>query len=190
MQFNLKVFFQWFVTSIWHSLLVYLMVEIALYTEVTIIGGGSNDLWINGTVLYACILITVSLKFALTITYGSACRSRSHPLFGISRYWPWPVFVVLFGSLAIYMLELAVTGFKFITFYSDAQALYTIFPRIFSHAFFYFTILLVPVMCLLIDYSIQFIDREYFTQDWHAAQELWRLFEYVHFCHPLTVRSC
>ena len=69
----------------------------------------------------------------------------------VVSYWAWPNHLAIWGSLAVYVLVILVCGVKLITFYQDAVALYEIFPLLFSNAQFWFTILLVPLTCLLRD---------------------------------------
>ena len=60
--------------------------------------------------------------------------------------------MAIWGSFAVYILVLLVCGFKLISFYADAVALYQVFPLLFANAQFYFTLIIVPTVCLFRDF--------------------------------------
>jgi len=153
--FNLKTFFGWFFTSILHSLLIYLLVTQVFFKDVIFTDGSDSGIFTLGTVAYCCVLLTVTGKIAF-----------------VSSYWTIWNQVVIWGSVLLYFLVLLLCGQLYISFYADALALYEIFGRLFGSAQFYVTIIFVPLVCLLRDIIWRYIQRTYFFQDYHIAQEI------------------
>jgi len=156
--FSLKVFFGSFFNSIYHSLLIFFLVDYFFYSEQIFPNGGDQDIYSVGTMLFFCVLLTVTGKMCL-----------------MTRFWTIWNHLAYWGGVVIYLLVFIVCGFVFITFYEDAQALFGEAPRLLPTAQFYFTILVVPVICLLRDFLWIYVKRTLRPETYHIIQEQQRL---------------
>jgi len=153
--FCLSGFFGWFVTSIYHSLLIYFLVALGIYSDPVLSRGCDSGLYLLGTVIYCCVFITVTGKIAL-----------------MSTYWTVWNHVLLWGSLIIYFVMVIFCGSFFFASFSDAADLYEISTRLLTTGQFYFTVLLVPFTCLLRDIAWRFYQRTFTPLEYHLVQDV------------------
>ncbi|CAG8666820.1 7417_t:CDS:2, partial [Acaulospora morrowiae] len=70
----------------------------------------------------------------------------------------WVVFIIIYGTIA--------PKLKF------SEEYHGIVPKLFSSPVFYFTVLLIPVICLLRDYAWKYVKRMYHPRSYHVVQEI------------------
>jgi len=114
------------------------------------------DLFSLGTVSYTCVVLTVNLKLALEI-----------------RYWTWANHFFLWGSIVAYAVWLVVYGVLFDNPTVDAGSdLYYVIFHLVQTPLFWFSIIIVPWICLFRDYTWKFIFRTNMPQSYHIIQEI------------------
>ncbi|EGG17651.1 P-type ATPase [Cavenderia fasciculata] len=126
--------------------------------------GRSVDLFTVGTVAYSCIVITVNLKLALEV-----------------RYWTWLNHAFTWGSIVLYFIWLLVFGkFWEMNSFDVGSDLYDIIYRAGQSALFYFTLIMVPIICLFRDFSWKYITRDIRPHSYHVVQEIARKEKRLH----------
>lgn len=154
--FNFKVFWGWVLNAIWQSLVLYGFVALTFTHANSFYSGRAIDLFSMGTVSYTCVVFTVNLKLALEI-----------------RYWTWPNHLFLWGSIVAYCLWLIVYGVLFDNPTVDAGSdlFYVIFHLV-TTPLFWFTIIIVPWICLIRDVTWKYIVRTNLPRSYHIIQEI------------------
>jgi len=138
---------------------VFVLVDVFFYRDTFFSEGGHDqDIYALGTVLFVCVLLVVTGKISLVTRYWTIWNHSAY-FGGVVRI------CLLFSSSSpptgsppfdyqiAFFLVVGVCGSVFITFYTDAQALYGEAPQLFKSPQFYLTIVIVPVACLLKDFA-------------------------------------
>ena len=110
--------------------------------------GAVHGHWYMGSLLYSCVLVTVTLKASLTIRYSS--HRVIH--FVTISYWTKYTVIAVVGSLALWFL--------FLPFYEAVSPLFQISEELqgvsrplFLSATFWLTIIICPAACLIRDFA-------------------------------------
>jgi len=131
-----------------------------IFSEVSpSINGTLPGLWDTGTIIYTCVIVTVTMKLAL--------ETHHWTLFNHIANW---------GSILVWFIFLLIYGIFWSDFKSlgAGEALYYTIYEIGTYPAFYFTILLIPVICLFRDFLWKFFQRnsvKFFQPD-HIIQEI------------------
>jgi phospholipid-transporting ATPase len=146
----------WLLNSAYHSIVVLLCPLLVLWHDVPDSTGRTAGLWYNGVLIYTAVLLLVTLKLALEIR-------------------TWTIFhhIAVWGSLAVYAIFCVVWHVIALIPIGTlgVEVLFVIFHLLRS-PLFYFTLLLVPLLALLRDFSWKFMFRSYLPQDYHIVQEV------------------
>jgi len=154
--FNFKLFWGWVANAIFQSLILYGFVALTFTHSNTFHSGRAIDLFTLGTVSYTCVVLTVNLKLALEI-----------------RYWTWVNHLFLWGSIVAYIVWLLVYGVFFQNDTVDAGSdIYYSIYHLFTTPLFWFTIIIVPLICLYRDFTWKYIVRTNLPKSYHIIQEL------------------
>eukprot|EP00162_Nutomonas_longa_P015389 comp22295_c0_seq1/m.53328 comp22295_c0_seq1/g.53328 ORF comp22295_c0_seq1/g.53328 comp22295_c0_seq1/m.53328 type:complete len:1167 (-) comp22295_c0_seq1:215-3715(-) len=151
--FNLKLFWIWLFTGVYHSL-VFFWTTYFIFKEGTISSTGhSFGLWSMGTFAYSCIVITVNFKIALHTSYWTF----------YNHFFTW-------GSIALW--------FAFVSVYANFAELipdaYRIAIDLYKTPTFWLGIIFAVCACLLPDYIVKFVFRNYSPLPVHVIKEIER----------------
>ncbi|KAG8926722.1 hypothetical protein FRC02_008714 [Tulasnella sp. 418] len=147
-------FWMWIFNAFYHSLLLFGFSLILFWGDLKLADGLDSGHWFWGTMLYLAVLLTVLGKAAL-----------------VSDLWTKYTVAAMPGSFIFTMIFLPVyalvaPALNFSTEYAN------IVPRLWSNSIFYFTIILLPFVCLIRDYVWKYYRRTYNPASYHIAQEL------------------
>eukprot|EP00753_Platysulcus_tardus_P014724 PLAT4437.5.p2 GENE.PLAT4437.5~~PLAT4437.5.p2 ORF type:complete len:1302 (-),score=768.67 PLAT4437.5:273-4115(-) len=137
-QWNLDLnhwrFIEWIVNSVVHAIISYYIPLGALWALT------EGDLFIDGTIIYSCLLMTMNLKVAVETLSWTRIN--------------WFVFL---GSIFLYALFLVV----YPAFLGLSAQFYWVSYRMMEGAAFWFLLILVPTTALIYDYILKYIRREF-----------------------------
>ncbi|KAJ1953399.1 aminophospholipid translocase, partial [Linderina pennispora] len=110
--------------------------------------------WVYGVIIYTAVLITVLLKAAL-----------------ITNLWTKWTVVAIPGSLILWLgfLPLYAWAAPKLRTSTEFQG---IVPHVYGNPMFWFTIILLPVLCMMRDYGWKYLKRMYYTRGYHVVQEI------------------
>jgi phospholipid-transporting ATPase len=135
MFFQMHSFFLWIFNGVYHSLLLYFVSQFIWSWDPTQGDGRAAGHWVWGTALYTAVLATVLGKAAL-----------------VTDTWTKYTFLAIPGSMILWMI--------FIPLYATVESRLDpseenigVALRLFSSPAFWFMALLLPVACLLRDFS-------------------------------------
>ncbi|KAK3848100.1 MAG: hypothetical protein J3R72DRAFT_361222 [Linnemannia gamsii] len=142
----------WGIASFWHSGVLFAGIYGSLLHGV--VNGASETLDIPMVSFYAgsLVLITVTLKMLLMISHYTM-----------------PIFLALGISMAGYVVVFI--GLELVGMLESG-----VFTAMHSMPLYYLGLLVIPVACLLPDYTIAYVMRQYFPSDAQIIQEDQRLF--------------
>ncbi|KDQ19994.1 hypothetical protein BOTBODRAFT_125521 [Botryobasidium botryosum FD-172 SS1] len=152
--FTPMAFWMWVANALYHSLILFGFSVIMFWGDLKQSTGFDTGHWFWGTTLYLAVLLTVLGKAAL-----------------ISDLWTKYTVAAIPGSFVFTMLYLPIycvvaPAIGFSIEYSN------IVPRLWTDAIFYFSLLLLPCVCLLRDLAWKYYKRTYHPASYHIAQEL------------------
>lgn len=133
--FKMHSFFSWVATAFYHSLILYVGSELIWWRDLPLPNGTVAGHWVWGTALYTAVLATVLGKAAL-----------------ISNIWTkWHVMAIP-GSMLAYMIFISIyaTVFPMINVSTEYKG---VIPVLAASAVFWLQGLVLPVLCLLRDFS-------------------------------------
>jgi len=152
--FDQRRFWGWTANAFYHSLLAYIFVTAAFWNGIQVDNGPLDYLWVWGTVLYFVVLATVLGKAAL-----------------VSDLWTKYTFAAIPGSflftlifVAIYALIAPRLGFS--------KELDHIDGLLYGCTTMWFSLILVPIVCLLRDFAWKYWQRTYRPKAYHVVQEV------------------
>ncbi|KAI8324877.1 phospholipid-translocating P-type ATPase [Martensiomyces pterosporus] len=151
--FNARAFWGWAINAFYHSVILFFLGTAILFNDSEhdgLIGGH----WVYGVIIYTAVLATVLVKAAL-----------------ITNLWTKWTVVAIPGSLVLWFIFLpvyAVVAPKFRT----STEYDGIIVHIYANPKFWFSIILLPVLCMLRDYSYKYLKRMYYTKAYHVVQEI------------------
>jgi len=151
--FNFKVFWAWFFNAIFHSIICFGFVAPVFMHSVPYSNGRAVDLFSIGITSFTCVVITVTLKLGLE-----------------TRYWTWINHFVMWGSIIVYACWLMVYG-VFFAGTSIGSDIYQVVFELYTTPLYYFTIIMVPIICLFRDLTWKFVQRTALPESYHIIQE-------------------
>jgi phospholipid-transporting ATPase len=150
--FNIGLFWLWLGTGVWHSVVFFFVTYFIFRGEGPLNSAGhSGGLWMLGTFTYTGIVITVNLKIALHTSYWTF----------YNHFFTW-------GSIALWFVFVSIYA-NFVKLLPDA---YSIAFHLYGSPPYWIGIVLIPVICLLPDYTAKFIIRNWFTMPVHVVKEI------------------
>jgi len=152
--FTKTAFWLWVVNALYHSLVTFGFSIILYWGDLKQSNGLDSGHWFWGTDLYLIVLLTVLGKAAL-----------------VSDLWTKYTVAAIPGSFIFAMVFLPIYAFVTpeIGFSTEYRGLV---PRLWGNSIFYFSLLLVPIVCLARDYVWKYYRRTYIPASYHIAQEL------------------
>ncbi|GLT86354.1 hypothetical protein SLE2022_044990 [Rubroshorea leprosula] len=156
-----NVFFKWRVVAIWAFFAVYQ--SLVFYHFVTTSSSAAQSssgkvfgLWDVSTMAFTCVVVTVNLRLLMM------CNSitRWHYIGVGGSIVAWFLFIFLYSGL--------------MTKHDRQENIYWVIYILMSTAYFYVTLLLVPVAALLGDFIYQGVQRWFFPYDYQIVQEIHR----------------
>jgi len=145
--FNIKEFWKWIGLSIYHSILLFWLPLGAMQTGVQWSHGGSDGYLVLGNTVYTLVVITTCLKAGLEM-----------------NAWTWPCHASIWGSILIWFLFLIVYSHIWPVF-SLALNMRNMFEMIVSTPVFWFSLVLVLIVTLLLDFSYKSIKNTLFLNE-------------------------
>ncbi|KAG8883990.1 hypothetical protein FRB97_005434 [Tulasnella sp. 331] len=152
--FTPRAFWMWILNALYHSVLLFGFSVILFWGDLKSGDGKDTGHWFWGTTLYLAVLLTVLGKAALISDLWTKYTVAAIPG------------SFLFTMVALPLYALVAPNLGFSTEY------YGIVPRLWGDAIFWFTILLLPFVCLIRDYGWKYYRRTYTPASYHIAQEL------------------
>lgn len=133
--YNHKVFSRWIANCFFHSLLIFFLLS-NMYGDGAILNNGYvSDNWMLGEIVYTCVLITITWKAA--IISDTFVRFTFYSIFGSILLWFF--FFPIYGTIA-----------PMIPF---SPELYNMIPNMFTSASMWFSIILIPILVNIRDYT-------------------------------------
>lgn len=152
--FKMHSFFSWILNGFYHSLIAYFVSELIWYWDLPQSDGKIAGHWVWGTALYTAVLATVLGKAAL-----------------VTNIWTKYTFLAIPGSMVIWLgfIPIYATVAPKIGFSTEYDG---VVPRLFASPVFWLMAFLLPVLCLLRDFSWKYAKRMYRPQTYHHVQEI------------------
>ncbi|XP_057312716.1 probable phospholipid-transporting ATPase IA isoform X2 [Hydractinia symbiolongicarpus] len=152
--FNVKVFWIWIFTAIYHSILLFYLPRLIFEHDVAFSDGLVVGQWFVGDVVYTCVVITVCLKAALEIDTWSI---YSH--------------ISIWGSI--------ISWFIFLLIYCTPLLAMALAPNmigqdrmLYTCVLFWLTALIIPVITLFVDFLFHSFQRTFKKNTRQKIQEL------------------
>ncbi|KAF8496459.1 calcium transporting ATPase [Russula emetica] len=152
--FTKTAFWLWVGNALYHSIVAFGFSIILFWGDLKQSTGYDSGHWFWGTMLYLAVLLTVLGKAAL-----------------VSDIWTKYTVAAIPGSFVFTMIFLPL--YIAIAPSVDVSLEYQgLDPRLFTDSVFWFTILLVPAICLSRDFVWKYYRRTYMPASYHIAQEI------------------
>eukprot|EP00002_Diphylleia_rotans_P031678 TRINITY_DN6598_c0_g1_i1.p1 TRINITY_DN6598_c0_g1~~TRINITY_DN6598_c0_g1_i1.p1 ORF type:complete len:677 (+),score=127.31 TRINITY_DN6598_c0_g1_i1:1636-3666(+) len=152
--FNTKNFWSWCLNGFFHSLILFFMVNASFEASFPSPNGMSSDIWIMGTTLYTCVVVTVNMKITLEVA-------------------SWTMFhhITIWGSILFWFIFLAVYSnvYPAIPVGAEVSGMAT---ALYSTPVFYVVIFIVVSICLIRDIIWKYVNRTYYARWYHIIQEI------------------
>ncbi|CAA7261647.1 unnamed protein product [Cyclocybe aegerita] len=152
--FTKTSFWLWVINALYHSLILYGFSIILFWGDLKLSDGLDSGHWFWGTTLYLAVLLTVLGKAAL-----------------ISDLWTKYTVAAIPGSFIFTMLFLPLYAVvaPAIGFSTEYQG---IVPVLWTNSVFYFVLIMIPLFCLVRDFTWKYYRRTYMPSSYHIVQEL------------------
>eukprot|EP01095_Lingulamoeba_sp_RSL-Kostka_P008379 TRINITY_DN2784_c0_g1_i2.p1 TRINITY_DN2784_c0_g1~~TRINITY_DN2784_c0_g1_i2.p1 ORF type:complete len:909 (+),score=364.41 TRINITY_DN2784_c0_g1_i2:325-3051(+) len=148
--FTYSSLFVWLLNAVWHSI-VFIFVGVFLQAnEPFYFNGKTTGLRVMGNIVATMAIVTVILRIAIE-----------------TNHWNILVHCGIWGSISCYFLVLFVESF--IPAFFPRQ--YFMFIIVFQNPTFWFTFVIVLVICLVPDIVVKHFHREFYPEDWMILQE-------------------
>ncbi|KAF6146186.1 hypothetical protein GIB67_005834, partial [Kingdonia uniflora] len=156
-----NTFFKWRVVGVWAFFSLYQ--SLVLYHFLTASSRSAQNssgkmfgLWDISTMAFTCVVVTVNLRLLM------ACNSitRWHYISIGGSILAWFIFIFLYSGI--------------MTPYDRQENIFFTIYVLMSTSYFYFILLLVPIVALLGDFVYQGIQRWFFPYDYQIIQEIHR----------------
>jgi phospholipid-transporting ATPase len=152
--FNVKVFWIWIFTAIYHSILLFWLPKAVFAHDTSFDDGTVVGQWFVGNVVYSCVVITVCLKAALELDSWTI----------LSHFAIW-------GSI--------LSWFLFLLIYCTPWLAMKVAPNmvgqdrmLYSCPLFWFSLILVPALTLMVDFVYHGIQRTFKKNTRQRIQEM------------------
>ncbi|KAJ7209673.1 calcium transporting ATPase [Mycena pura] len=152
--FTTTAFWLWVGNALYHSLLLFGFSVILFWGDLKQATGFDSGHWYWGTMLYLAVLLTVLGKAALISDLWTKYTVAAIP----------GSFIFAMAFLPLYALVTPAIGFS--------QEYAGLVPRLWTDWIFYFVLLLIPIFCLVRDFTWKYYRRTYMPLSYHIAQEL------------------
>ncbi|KAI0262598.1 calcium transporting ATPase [Gloeopeniophorella convolvens] len=152
--FTKTAFWLWVGNALYHSIIAFGFSVILFWGDLKQSNGLDSGHWFWGTMLYIAVLLTVLGKAALVSDIWTKYTVAAIPGSFIFTMLFLPVYIVVAPSIGF---SLEYRGLD---------------PRLFTDSVFWFTIILVPAICLCRDFVWKYYRRTYMPASYHIAQEI------------------
>ncbi|KAL0888990.1 hypothetical protein Bca101_012973 [Brassica carinata] len=154
-------FFKWRVVAVWATSAVYQSLVCYLFVTTSSFGAINSSgkifgLWDVSTLVFTCLVIAVNVRILLM----SNSITRWHYITVGGSILAWLVFAFIYCGIT--------------TPRDRNENVYFVIYVLMSTFYFYFTLLLVPVVSLLGDFIFQGVERWFFPYDYQIVQEIHR----------------
>jgi len=143
----------WVVSGVWHSLVVYFGSQLLFTSDVIFENGRTTGLWVMGTLAATVAIILVNVRMVLEV-----------------KTWNWLLAGVLALSVLAYIFFLLI--YHASTFFSDDS--FYVFYILASSVSSLLAVFGLIAVALVPDYTIQYIYRQYWPEDWQILREKYR----------------
>ncbi|CAG2109753.1 unnamed protein product [Medioppia subpectinata] len=144
--FNVKLFWTWILSGVWHSLLLFWLTYFSVSNDTLWQHGRADGGYlVFGNMLFTYTVITVCLKAGLEI-----------------NAWTWVTHAAIWGSIAMWFIYLMIYSRFWGLFELVGADMAGIDQMIFSSGVFWFGIGIIPLSALLVDISYKLISRTCF----------------------------
>ncbi|KAI9143581.1 aminophospholipid-transporting P-type ATPase [Paraphysoderma sedebokerense] len=151
--FNVKIFWGSTLNACFHSIILYFF-TMGIFENDVIFGDGiAAGHWAFGMTLYTAVLATVIYKAGM-----------------ITDLWTKWAWLSIFGSVLVWIIFLPLYSIiaPRVNFSEELFGM----ELLYSSGVFWFTVIVVPVLCLIRDYCWKFYKRMYNTRSYHIVQEI------------------
>jgi len=142
--YNIKRFWMWIITAIYHSVLLFWIPKVAMETGVQWGSGESDGYLVLGNTVYTLVVITTCLKAAIIIDS-----------------WNYISHIFIWGSIVFWFIFLVIYSHFWPTIKLVASNMPRMYQLIFSSGAFWFLLFLVPIATLLIDVVVAYTKFTY-----------------------------
>ncbi|KAG0249610.1 hypothetical protein BG011_009101 [Mortierella polycephala] len=155
--FNVKTFWGWASNAIFHSVVLFFACSFIFKNDLIMINGTIGGAWIMSVTLYTAVLATVLLKAVLITDLWTKYAYISIP--GSMVFWVgfFPIFAVVGAKIGL------------------TPEYYGIVGPLYGQPAFWLTIILLPLICNLRDYTFKYMKRTFFPRTYHYVQEIQKL---------------
>ncbi|GJJ67904.1 phospholipid-transporting ATPase [Entomortierella parvispora] len=155
--FNVKTFWGWASNAIFHSVLIFFAVAFIFKSDLILTNGTIAGAWVMSVTLYTAVLATVLVKAALITDLWTKYAYISVP--GSMIFWIgfFPIFAVVGAKISL------------------TPDYYGIVGPLYGQPVFWLTIILLPLICNLRDYTFKYMKRTFFPRTYHYVQEIQKL---------------
>lgn len=142
--FSYAIFWKWVVLAWFHGLVTYAGTTLGFSGAVD--GSGRTEqMWFVSTIAFSCIIHLVTLKLAVEVIYMN-----------------WVVILAGVGSLLCYWVMTIGFNINFFGFYIVQVQIENVLFRMFGNLKFWITIIGLPVIALLPDMTIKYVQQVFF----------------------------
>lgn len=152
--FRMKVFVEWVLNAIYHSIILYGFSEAIWYNDLIQGDGQIAGHWVWGTALYGAVLLTVLGKAALVTNNWTKYHVLAIP--GSMAIW--------YGFIAAYGIVAPMLGIS--------AEYHGVIPKLYGSPQFWLQTVVLAVMCLIRDFAYKYAKRMYWPQTYHHIQEI------------------
>ena len=146
--FNIKKFWLWIGTAIFHSVLLFWVPMLAMSTGVSWSSGHTDGYLILGNTVYSLVVIVTCLKAGL-----------------VMDNWTWFSHLSIWGSIALWFIFLVVYSSLWPSLKFVASNMAGLFMLLFNSPVFWSCLLLVPVLVLLTDCTATYAKLSFFPSE-------------------------
>ncbi|KAJ7538191.1 hypothetical protein O6H91_11G037600 [Diphasiastrum complanatum] len=150
--FNWRVLAIWFISAIYQSL-IFFYFPVSAGKSAQNSSGRLLGLWDMATVAFTCVVITVNLRLLMACSYLTVW----HHVSVVSSIIAWFIFVLLYSGIR--------------TALDRQENLYLVIFILLGTWYFWFSVLLVPIVSLLGDFLYQGLRRWFSPYDYEIIQE-------------------
>ncbi|KNC47800.1 aminophospholipid-transporting P-type ATPase [Thecamonas trahens ATCC 50062] len=152
--FSIKMFAGWILSAVYHSLVFFFVTSSAIEHGIFSADGRTTGIFGNGVIIMAVVVLTVTLKLALETNN-------------------WTVLNLAAVGLSLFGFFFWIAVFSFMGEISDDAAnMLGVGTKMYGTGVFWFTLLLVPVICIVPDLVYKYAKRTFFYEPYDIVNEL------------------